>query len=198
LESRPVRGPGSIDPPEPVRDAIAGIADWAAAREAAGEGAATEPQGLPRSVRDGAVVELREVTGESVRGICRLQVAPAQRRFVAPNAVSFAEALFEPMAWYRAIVADDVAVGFVMLYLDPAKPYYYLWRLMIADRFQGRGYGRATIGLLGDHIRSLPNATEMLVSFVPGEGSPEGFYLDLGFEPTGDIDEGEVVARLPL
>jgi diamine N-acetyltransferase len=182
--------------PEPVSEAIA---DWVAAREAAGEGSPTERrEGSPRSVRDGAVVELWEVTGDTVREICRLQVAPGQRRFVAPNAVSLAEALFEPKAWYRAIAADGVTVGFVMLYLDAAKPHYYLWRLMIADGFQGRGYGRATIGLVAEHVRSLPNAAELLVGYVLGEHGPERFYLDLGFEPTGALDEGEVEARLRL
>jgi hypothetical protein len=33
---------------------------------------------------------------------------------------------------------------------------------------------------------------------VLGEGGPEGFYLGLGFEPTGDWDEDEKVARLHL
>jgi diamine N-acetyltransferase len=198
MGSEPVHGPGTTEPPEPIGETIAAIADWAAAREAAGEGAAERRDAPPRTVRDGALVELREVTGDTVRGICRLQVTPAQRRFVAPNAVSFAEALFEPKAWYRAIVADDVAVGFVMLFLDLDKPNYYLWRLMIAAGFQGRGYGRAAVGLVADHVRALPNAAEMLVGYVPGEGGPERFYLDLGFEPTGGIDEGEIEARLRL
>ena len=42
------------------------------------------------------------------------------------------------------------------------------------------------------------NATEMLTSVVPGEGSPLGFYEGLGFVPTGEIDEGESVMRLKL
>jgi diamine N-acetyltransferase len=174
------------------------IADWAAAREAAGEGGgqATEPP--RRSVRDGAVVELREVTGDTVRAVCRLLVAPAQRGFVAPNAVSFAEALFEPKAWYRAIVADDLPVGFVMLYDDPEQPQYFLWRLMIDHRHQGLGFGRRAIELVVEHVRSRPNATALLVSWLPGPGSPEPLYLDLGFEPTGEVDEGEIVARLAL
>ncbi len=175
------------------------LADWAAAREAAGEGElATNPVARPRSVRDGAAVELREVTGETVRAICRLQVAPDQRLFVAPNAVSFAEALFEPKAWYRAILADDRPVGFVMLYEDPGVARSYLWRLMIDARYQGLGFGRRAVALVVDHVRSRPDATALLVSWVPGSGSPERFYLDLGFEPTGEIDAGEVVASLTL
>jgi diamine N-acetyltransferase len=152
----------------------------------------------PRSVAEGAVVELREVTGETVRAICRLEVAPEQTTFVAPNAVSFAEAYFEPKAWFRAIYADDEPVGFAMLSLDPEKPEYYLWRLMIAAGAQGRGYGRAAVRLLVDHVRTLPGATELLVSWVPADGGPEPFYRGLGFTPTGEIHEGEVVARLAL
>ena len=51
----------------------------------------------------GAVVTLREITGDTVRTICALRVAPAQERLVAPNAVSIAQAHFEPGAWFRAI-----------------------------------------------------------------------------------------------
>jgi diamine N-acetyltransferase len=152
----------------------------------------------PRSVAEGAVVELREVTGETVRAICRLEVAADQVAFVAPNAVSFAEAYFEPKAWFRAIYADDEPVGFAMLSLDPEKPEYYLWRLMIAAGAQGRGYGRAAVHLLVDHVRTLPGATELLVSWVPADGGPEPFYRGLGFIPTGEIHDGEVVARLAL
>jgi diamine N-acetyltransferase len=138
------------------------------------------------------------VTGATVRAVCILQVAPSQRGFVAPNAVSFAEAMFEPKAWFRAVVADDVPVGFVMLSVDEVEPEYYLWRFMVDERYQGRGYGRAAIGLLIDHVRTLPRATELLVSWNPDAGGPEPFYRGLGFEPTGEVDEGEVVARLRL
>ena len=161
-------------------------------------GGAEGAPATPRPVAEGAVVELREITGETVRSICRLEVAPEQTAFVAPNAVSFAEAYFEPKAWFRAIYADDEPVGFAMLSLDPEKPEYYLWRLMIAAGAQGRGYGRAAVHLLVDHVRTLPGATELLVSWVPTDGGPEPFYRGLGFIPTGEIHDGEAVARLAL
>ena len=162
-----------------------------------GAGAPASPP-APRSVAEGAVVELREVTGETVRAICRLEVAAEQVAFVAPNAVSFAEAYFEPKAWFRAIYADDEPVGFVMLSVDLEKPEYYLWRLMIAAGRQRLGYGRAALELIVQHVRTLPGATELLVSWVPADGGPEPFYRGLGFIPTGEIHEGEVVARLVL
>ena len=156
-----------------------------------------EPAG-PRSLPDGAVIELREVTKDDVRAICRLAVAPTQMSFVAPNAISFAEALFEPKAWYRAICADGTPVGFAMLSIDRDVPEYYLWRFMIDARYQGRGYGRVAIGLIVDFVRTLPNARELLVSWVPTDGGPEPFYRGRGFVPTGEMDGIEVVARLAL
>lgn len=182
---------GSVTGPR-VADGIAG---WADGRRAAGE---FPVRSEPRAVRDGGEVELREVSGETVREICALQVAPDQRGFVAPNAVSFAEAHYEPKAWYRAIYADGRPVGFVMLSIDTETPEYYLWRFMIDGGFQGRGFGRAALTLIVEYVRSLPNARELLVSWVRGEGSPEPFYLGLGFVPTGEVDGGEVVARLEL
>ncbi len=158
---------------------------------------AAEPAG-PRSLPDGAVIELREVTKDDVRAICRLAVAPAQMSFVAPNAISFAEALFDPKAWYRAIYADGNPVGFAMLSIDRDVPEYYLWRFMIDARHQGRGYGRVAIGLIVAFVRTLPEAHELLVSWVPADGGPEPFYRSLGFVPTGAVEDNEVVARLIL
>jgi diamine N-acetyltransferase len=44
----------------------------------------------------------------------------------------------------------------------------------------------------------LPGATQLGTSYVLGEGGPEGFYRRFGFVDTGEVDDGEVVCRLPL
>lgn len=143
-------------------------------------------------------VTLRPVTAETVRVICNLRTTAAQERFVAPNAVSIAQASFQPRAWFRAIYAGEDPVGFVMLDLEPEKPEYSVWRFMIAEGHQGRGYGAAAIRLVIEHVRPMPGARELLLSYGPGEGSPEGFYRKLGFLPTGEVADGEIVMRLEL
>lgn len=145
-----------------------------------------------------ATVTLRPVTAQTVRAICALEPAPDQRHFVAPNAVSIAQAYFTPSAWFRAIYAGEEPVGFIMLDLDTSKPEYSVWRFMIAAGHQGRGYGAAALRLAIETIRTQPGAREVLLSYVPGPGSPEGFYRKLGFEPTGQVDDGEIVMRLRL
>lgn len=145
-----------------------------------------------------AEVSLREITKDTVRAVCNLQVAAHQSRFVAPNAVSLAQALFEPKAWYRAVYAGENLVGFVMLCDDPEKPEYFLWRFMIAGTYQGKGYGKHALSQLVDHVRGRPGASELRTSCVPGDASPCDFYLKFGFAFTGEEEEGELVMRLAL
>lgn len=146
-----------------------------------------------------AGITLREITRETLGPILRLKVAAGQERFVASNAVSIAQAHFYPeVAWFRGIYAGDEPVGFVMLELHPDKREYGLWRFMIDERYQGRGYGGQAIAQVVEHVRGLPGAKELITSVVPGEGSPGPFYQGLGFEFTGEVHEGEQVLRLVL
>lgn len=147
-------------------------------------------------------VELREISQDTVRAICKLQVAPSQTGFVAPNAVSLAQALFHPEAWYRAIYADGEPAGFLMLedrsLLGEAVAEVGLWRLMVDARFQGLGVGKAALLQLIELLRERSGLRRLLTSYVPGEGCPEPFYRSLGFLPTGELDDGEVVMALAL
>ena len=148
-------------------------------------------------MNDGEVT-LREITADSVRAICRLDVRPEQRAYVAPNAVSIAQAHFEPRAWFRAIYAGDTPVGFVMLEEDPDTAEYFLWRFMIDAEHQGKGYGRRALDLVVEHVRGRPGARELLSSFRDGEHTPREFYRGYGFVETGEIEDGEVKIRLAL
>ncbi len=141
-------------------------------------------------------IELREVDKSNYRDVLKLKVADNQTGFVASNAISLAQALFHPEAWYRGIYQGDTAVGFVMLELDMEKPEYYLWRYMIDQQFQGRGYGFCAMELVIEYVKSLPDSREFFLSYVPEEGNPKGFYEKLGFVDTGDMEEGELIMKL--
>ena len=73
-----------------------------------------------------------------------------------------------------------------------------LWRFMIDADHQGCGYGRDALRLIIEHVRRLPHVNTFYTSFVPGEGSPEGFYRKLGFVPTGRVEDGEEILKLDL
>ena len=145
-----------------------------------------------------STVTLREVTSKTLRDVLKLKVTPQQTDFVADNATSIAQAHFAEEAWFRAIYAGEVPVGFAMLSDEPAKPEYFLWRFMIGAEHQGRGYGRDALALLAEHVRGRPGATELLASVVEGEGGPLPFYESFGFVSTGEYDDGELILRYGL
>lgn len=152
-------------------------------------------------------ISLQPITASTVRAVTALSVRDDQKHFVASNAVSLAQALFAPEAWYRAICAGDELAGFVMLYDEslrptppspPAQPRVGVWRLMVDARFQGRGVGRAALQLVMAHVAAKGLFTQLELSCVPGPGCPEGFYRSLGFVPNGQVDDGELVLVLDL
>lgn len=145
-------------------------------------------------------VKLREITEDTVVEICKLSntLTSTQQKTVAPNGVSIAQAHFSDKAWFRAIYADETPVGFIMLYDDPLKSEYCLWRLMIAGSYQKLGYGKRAIELLCKYVKTRPNAKELVASYVPIDGGPKGFYEKLGFKPTGEMEDDEVVIKLDL
>jgi diamine N-acetyltransferase len=145
-----------------------------------------------------AGIHLKEITAETVRQICALstKLAPAQRRMVADNAVSIAEAYFCEKAWFRAIYAGDEPVGFVMLHLggDAEEEGEYdgvfLWRFMIAGPHQGKGYGKKAVERIKEHLRGQ-GIRELMTSYMDTEGGAAGFYQSMGFVPTGKMHGGE-------
>ena len=149
-------------------------------------------------------VTLREIDHETVVTIVKPSVSESQKGFVAPNAVSLAQALFSEEAWYRAIYAEDEPVGVVMLYDEslgtppPEAPGVGVWRFMVDERHQGRGIGRQAMRRVIDHVRAKGVFATLELSYVPGPGCPEPFYRSLGFGPTGRMDGDEVVLELAL
>lgn len=152
------------------------------------------PTGPDRS----AGVTLREIDEDNVRAVVRLEVAVHQRSMVASNAVSLAQYAVAPKAWTRAVYANEVPVGYVLLVDDSDTPEYYLWRFMIDRRHQGKGFGKRAMDLVVEYVRSRPHASGLVTSYVPIAGGPGPFYHRLGFVDTGDVDELELVTVLAL
>jgi RimJ/RimL family protein N-acetyltransferase len=150
-------------------------------------------------------VQLVEVTTENYSDVFRLRTHKSQEQFVAPMAVSFADALFPEVVdgaplvpWMRAIEADGTIVGFVMLALaTPHHPEPYLWRLLIDRMHQRRGIGRRAMDMVEDECRSRADGA-LLTSWMEGKGSPSVFYKGRGYEPTGRIVDGETEGRKSL
>ncbi len=138
------------------------------------------------------MIFLRPIDEANRGAVEALDVSPEQQRFVSTAVDSIREAAREPdgRALYWAVYADEMPVGFVMISDDVGGPGYfpqYLWKLFIDERYQGRGYGTATLDLIAEYFRRRPEVEIMRTSCGQGEGSPLGFYERYGFEQTGEI-----------
>ena len=140
-------------------------------------------------------VTLREITPENFKECINLKVADAQTSFVAPNVASIAQSKVYPAMNPMAVYAETELVGFVMSGFEADENRFYLVRLMIDERFQGRGYGKAATLAFIEKMRENPDCREIYLSFVPENTGAEALYKSIGFERTGNIDDGEIVMR---
>jgi len=150
------------------------------------------------------VVSLRPIDHANRGQVEALGVSSVQQRSVAGVAESLAEAVDDPAgrAIYWAVYAEDRPVGFVMIsdeVDDPKHIAQYLWRLLIDERYQGRGYGTAALDLIVEYFRARPGVDVVWTSCGEGDGSPLGFYERYGFEQTGDrVFDDEILLRLRI
>jgi diamine N-acetyltransferase len=152
-------------------------------------------------------ITLRRITRRNYREITNLKVKPEQRYLIASNAVSMADAHFYKEAWMRAIYYGETPVGFVMLgdnslkfkIVKHFKHYLYIWRFMIADRFQNQGFGQKAMNLVIKHVKFKFNAKELITYTLPQNKGALEFYKKLGFKPTGrNLAVGDLELRLDL
>jgi diamine N-acetyltransferase len=158
-----------------------------------------------------AVVQLLDIVTEADRAaVLTLRRAPGQERYLGSMASHFEDAVADAVACPRMWSVHDGAtlVGFVMISdgipadelaaNDDLVGPYFLWRLLIDERFQGRGYGAATIDAVVAYLRGRPGADVLWTSCKAGPGSPQPFYLGYGFVLTGQTKWGEDLLRLDL
>jgi diamine N-acetyltransferase len=159
-----------------------------------------------------AVVLRDIVTDEDRAAVTALRRGPGQERYLGSMASHFEDAIDDahacPRMWSVHDATSGQLVGFAMISDDiPAETLaarddtvgpYYLWRLLIDHRWQGRGYGRATIDAVADYVRAKPNGQVLLTSCKAGDGSPQPFYLHYGFTKTGTVMWDEDLLSLDL
>ena len=95
-------------------------------------------------------IELRTIDDTNKNEVVLLEVSDSQKKYIASNKESLEAAgseEYKNIARPFAIYADDKLVGFTMFAFDfeGSAPECWLWRFMIDKRFQGKGYGSASL-----------------------------------------------------
>lgn len=156
------------------------------------------------------MIELGKITYDNFDECIKLEPNEEQKSYVASNIRSLAQAYVAltnneciPMPY--AIYDNDIMVGFIMLSYNEAdenddENTYWVWRLMIDKRYQGKGYGKETMIKALELIRTFPygKASAVYLSYEPENVVAKTLYASLGFVETGKIEYGELVAKLDL
>ena len=161
------------------------------------------------------MIRLEKVNHDNVWDLLKLRVRPDQTDFVADNTQSVVEAYLAlsvgGYAFPFGIFDGDTPVGFLMIGFGTendrweSEPQvnqgnYSLWRLMIDEKHQGRGYGKQAIRLALDFVKTFPRgpAEYCYLSYEPENEKAKALYHSFGFVENGEWDGDEIVAVLKL
>lgn len=155
------------------------------------------------------MLETREIDFFNLSAVLALEISKSQAGYVAPNAVTIAQNAYEPAGWLRGLWDGDTPVGLIAM-VNPTikspsfeegdlKDAAYLWRLMIDENHQRKGYGKQAMEIAFAQAREWQHP-KLQTSCVPGAFTPQPFYERLGMVATGRIidDEVELICDVPL
>ena len=160
------------------------------------------------------MLRLEKVNGKNVWDILKLRVAENQKHFVSTNDRSIIEAYIaltgNGQVFPFGIYEEDTPVGFLMIGFGTDEDWedapavaadnYNLWRLMIDENYQKKGYGREAVRLALEFIKTFPcgKAECCWLSYEPENEVARCLYRSFGFCETGEKDGDEVIAVLKL
>jgi diamine N-acetyltransferase len=140
-------------------------------------------------------MELRDVTSDNWRDVIRIEPREDQRRFVASVAYYLNLCHYgkdwRPLALYQ----EGEPIGFAMWAFDAEEESYWIGGLVIGAEHQGKGYGRAAMEALLDHLAAQSGYRETALSCDPENTVARRLYASLGFVETGERVDDELVAR---
>lgn len=146
------------------------------------------------------MLELKEITKSNFDEVVKLKVAANQEDFVSTTVYSLAQAwVYKNTAFPFAIYADNLLVGFIMLGYYEIKNQYTLWKFMIDEKYQNRGYGKKALTLAIKYlVNTFDNVKEVFTGVALHNTVAKKLYRSVGFEETGEFDGYQLEMKLVI
>lgn len=144
------------------------------------------------------MLQLKPITKDNWITAIKLNVAENQKNFVASNAVSLAQLNFLDNFHANGIYDDESMIGFTLFGIDDEDQQYWIYRLMIDEKYQGKDYGKEAVHLIVEAIQTMKAPQHQLIhiSYEPKNIVAQQVYKKAGFiEIEGLISGGEQVAH---
>ncbi len=116
-------------------------------------------------------------------GDTNLEVAEEQQSYVCNSLVMLARAWLHRKLHPRVfnVYDDKTAVGMGMYLDDPEKSAYDFCQLFIDKRYQGKGYGKAAVGLVLDAMKDEGKYQKVSMCYVEGNDASRNLFEQFGF-----------------
>jgi diamine N-acetyltransferase len=147
--------------------------------------------------RRGRRLTLREIR-DDWRAVADVAPRDDQRRFVFALAARYLLLSHLEDDWRSlGVYADDTVVGHVMWAVDDDNS-HWIGGLVIDAPQQGLGIGTATMATLMPWLLARPACDVVRLSYHPDNAAAARLYARLGFAPTGEaVDDEIVVEHMP-
>jgi diamine N-acetyltransferase len=145
-----------------------------------------------------STVELSDVTAGNWRACADLEVSDDQRAFVTPVTRYLCLCHYGGVWHPLAVTSGGEVVGFAMWAVDADDRSGWIGGLVVGREHQRKGYGRAAVLALLERLRREQGCTSAALSYAAENAAARALYLSLGFAETGEREDDELVARLPL
>ena len=144
------------------------------------------------------MIRLELVNKDNFDQVLDLEVAPKDQRRVASVEYSLAQAWLyrdrEDLFPY-AVKSGQLTVGFLLLSYQPMENSYYIWRLLIDQKYQNQSFGKEVIRQVLQRARDDQQCHKVTVNYVIGNHKMRYILEKFGFQPVG-LDGQEMKMEL--
>ncbi len=146
------------------------------------------------------MLTLKPITKDNWEDAIELKVKEDQKHFMASNLYSIAEVQFLDQFQASGIYDGEQMVGFAMYGIDPDDNNYWIYRLMIDEEHQGKGFGTEAVKLIIDEIKRINTAgiPLIMIGYNQENAGARATYIKAGFVETEVAPWGEQLAAYRL
>jgi diamine N-acetyltransferase len=148
--------------------------------------------------KDNVDIVFKDITMDNFEECINLSVAEKQKGFVASNMYSLAEAKADGVSKPYAVYNNTTMVGFVMYWFDKENSKGWLDRVMVAEEYQGNGYGKEIVKEAIKRLKNYSSCKVIRTSAHHDNVIALTLYKQLGFKESGIIEDDEVEMLLIL
>ena len=144
------------------------------------------------------MIRLELINKDNFDQVLDLEVAPKDQGRVASVEYSLAQAWLyrdsEDLFPY-AVKSGQLTVGFLLLSYQPMENSYYIWRLLIDQKYQNQRFGKEVIRQVLQRARDDQQCHKVTVNYVIGNHKMRYILEKFGFQPVG-LDGQEMKMEL--